>query len=585
MSKSAFRNSIAVAAMAAAMLSVEAQAVVRIPVLDAQFDTAGFGGLSPNGIALNTSTGNYAIVDSNSDEVYIVSSAGELLSQFDTAAFGSTSPQGITYIPATDQYAIVDNVADSIYFVASDGTFNTSCNISVVATSPTGIAHNPADSSLAVTNDGSDDEVYIFDSTCALLNQFDTTFFGSTAPSDIAWNNTTGLFAVLDSTLDEVLIVDGTGFLIDRADTANLPAFSPSGITYDPASLRYALSDTSADQVFFIDIRGELINQFDIDTPPFSLTAPSGLTLLPALQQIAVVDTTSDEIVVLDKNENLIRRCSMLGLGSDNPVDIAYLSATDEFAVVDATDDEVYIVDAVMCALNAQFDTSTFGSDAPTGIGFNEATGNLLITDTTDRLIYEVDLKGNFVNQRSLGRGSPAGPGTGTTDISYIYLAGNSAVSDSTADEIFILNSLGGLEMQFDTNNPDVFGVGSKAPTGVEIDEATGEIIIVDNGADKVLYILSIPKILEARTVTGSCFGDIGVPYVLNLVEENGSRTLSGSLLVSGLSLPVSGINYKDFGALGITVFVGVRAFSDLGTISADFNTITLQAFGVCQRP
>ena len=191
----------------------QAQTVV-VPVVMQQCDTAGFA-TDIQGIAYNSDDRVYAILDTVTDEVYILNSDCEIVGQFDTTVFGADTPAGITYNSDANVYAIVDSADDEIYIVDANGELIDQCNTSVFSTTPTGIAFNRDSGEYAIVDSGVD-EVFIIDATlsaadCALSDQFDMASFGADSPTDIAYDHTTNQYAITDSTDDEIYFVKANG--------------------------------------------------------------------------------------------------------------------------------------------------------------------------------------------------------------------------------------------------------------------------------------------------------------------------------------------------------------------------------------
>ena len=146
------------------IFSALAQAQLVIPVVVQQCDTASFA-TDIQGIAYNSDTKQYAILNNTTDAVYILNSDCELVGQFDTTAFDSDTPTGITYNSDANVYAIVDSADDEIYIVDANGELNIDqCNTSIFSTTPTGIAFNRDTGEYAIV-DSTVDEVFIIDAT------------------------------------------------------------------------------------------------------------------------------------------------------------------------------------------------------------------------------------------------------------------------------------------------------------------------------------------------------------------------------------------------------------------------------------
>ena len=544
-----------------------------IPIIVDEFDTLGFGAGNPKGVAYNTVTGEYAIVDAADDEVYIVDVDGNLQSQFDTLAFGAGFAQGIAFNSTTGNYAIVDSSTDTVYIVSATGVLQSSFSTSAFgSTSPTGIAFRP-DIGQYVIVDNIADEVFRVSSTGALQAQFDTSTLcgaGATNPQDIAVNlfGFQGAnYAISDSSVDSVFITGLAGDCRGTFNTSNFGAINGDGIAFNPDEDAYAIVDNSPNKLFLVDARGSLASQFD--TAALGATSPRGITALSASNQLAIVDDIADSLITTSKTGAIISLCLTSTFGATSPQGIASLPGG-EFAVPDAFDDVVYMVGGPpLCTLNDQFSTADFGSDAPTDVGFNFSTGDLLITDSIDDAVYITDKFGELSAQFSTAAVGSAVP----KDVIHIPASGNFALLDSGRDEVRVVNSLGLLEMRVLTK-----AVGSLTPEGFAHDAATGEFFLVDSSTDEV-YVLDLPRLLEPTLLSGTYDGFFTgtLPVTLDVVETGGGF-FSGFATAGTLEIPILGLFDDTAGTLTMFALVPPALgppFIFTGTVSADLSSIT----------
>jgi len=257
------------------------------------------------GISYMPTTGDFAVVDYNQDEVFIINIESQFISFFSTAIFGSTSPMGIAYIPTTGNYAIVDDEDDEVYFVNPAGVLQDQCEFSAFSNDVKGIAFLPSGpfaGNLAIVDSG-DFEVYIIDSACNLLGQFDIRTFGiwSAAPSDIAFASDTGDLAVTDSTRNAVQFVNASlpGRLKGQLSTYAVDTFTPTGLTFFPAATGLlAVVDSNRDEVYVLNKSGSLVARFDTATV-LSSTSPQGIAFNSTAQTLAIVDNNSDAVFIV----------------------------------------------------------------------------------------------------------------------------------------------------------------------------------------------------------------------------------------------------------------------------------------------
>lgn len=239
-------------------------------ILD-QFSTLNFGSTSPVGITHISGTDNFAIVDDADDDVYIVNSAGEYQNQCDISVF-SNFPTGIAYIPPTSNgaivgppinadlssggFAIVEAQADELFIV------DTGCNLigrydvatfGINSVSPSGIECLSADD-FVITDDSRDSSLFFnINRPGRIQSQFGTVIFGFSMPRGIAYIPATASFAIVGNNFDEVIIATSGGALKARFDTA-LFSLNPQGIAFDADHNIFAVVDSADDEVTLLDL-------------------------------------------------------------------------------------------------------------------------------------------------------------------------------------------------------------------------------------------------------------------------------------------------------------------------------------------
>ena len=549
-----------------------------VPVLEDEFSIAklGLGSGTSTGVT-SSPDGGYAIIDASSDEVYIVDKAGAVQAQFDTFGFGAASPSGIARNTSSSMYAIVDNADDEIYIVNYSGFLQTQFDTAVFGSlNPTGITYNNNANVYAIC-DASSDEVYIVSpDTGLIVSTFDTGALGITSPNGISYNSNLNLYAITDNAADDVFFVNEAGVLVDSFDIATLGSANSTGITYDTVNDLYQVTDSSSDILYPFDANGTLVGSFS--TAGLGLTFPTDISINPSTQELVITDSGQDVMVFADKTGLPLGSCSTTLFNSTDPTGIVYLPFDDLYAITDRASDEVYIVNSVcLDDPNRQFDVASMGSLEPAGIAFDRITGDLVISDITDDTLLFTH-GGELSEQRSValvGSLNPVPAG-----VTYIATAGHFVFVDSTLDRGYVINRNGGLEMQFSTA---IFG--SIAPTGIAFDDVTGELLITDSSTDTV-YILSIPRVLEARSLTGE-YQNSNQSLMLNLTE-NSAGYLSGVLDLATGPLLTPGYydsNSAEVMLSGLSVNNGISVVGNIVGTAESFDLLVFPPpLGILER-
>ena len=342
--------------------------------LQGQFDTEVFGSLSPKGITYIPATGNFAIVDDSADEVYIVNSSGTLLDHFDIYSVASYA-QGIAFDSHTGNLYIVDQSADEVFAFNTEGHVLTQFStISFGSTSPVGITHISGTNNFAIVDDA-DDDIFIVNSAGVLQSQCDISVF-SNYSSGIAYipptvNNVIvgpplnadlsgGGFAIVD-TSRKLFITDTNCTLLDQFDTGTFGINStyPSGITYLSTN-EFMITDSSRDASFIFNTYypGKLQGQFSLEL--LGDTLPCGITLIPSTGNFATVAYTITEVLIVNFEGVLQARFDTAPF-SLHPQGIAFDDDNNVFAIVDNVDDEVTLLDLPCLTRSVESETVSVG--------------------------------------------------------------------------------------------------------------------------------------------------------------------------------------------------------------------------------
>lgn len=562
---------VSIACALALLLTPRAEAL-RVPLLDGSCDLAGGGITNPTSIAMQPGVG-FAVADATSDTVTRFDLNCGVLAFFSTSAFGSTQPNGITYDTTSGEYVLVDSSADEVYFASTTGLLNGSCDLAAIGiTAPSGIAHDPISNTYAIT-DTTQDEVFLVDgsvtngSSCNLVGQFDTTTFGSTSPSDVAYLPGTDEFAVVDSSADEVFLVSKLGVLADQFDTASgFGSTNPTGIVYDFTNDRYHVVDSSADEQLIVDARGT--TSFACDTSLFLSNAPHGATINPSTGELAFVDDVTDQVYIINPSTcTLIRQIGLGLVGATDPSGVAYLPLTNELAVSDDSGNEVYFINYSSGLLTSQCDTASRGIDSPSGIDYLPDLDLLVVSTNTEDGWAIMDVGCNPMHVRHAGMLEKSTSGTNPRDIAYFAGGGNFLIADSSADEVYVANFEGVAERHFDTQ-----GLGLTNLSSITANPAVpGEFIVMDDSLDEI-HTINIPALLEPVSLSGKFTSASSTVYLF----ERGDGRVTGSAFIGGSSLPVFGEYIGGAGGLAIgAVTVGGTPVSFGIGVSGDLNTIS----------
>jgi hypothetical protein len=139
--------------------------------------------------------------------------------------------------------------------------------------------------------DDTDYLVYHVNSTGSLIDQFDTSSFGSQYPTGITTYNGTE-FWISDLQDNMVYHVNATGSLIDSFDTSGIGATSVAGLDTVNGSEFWLVEDTDY-EVYHVNATGTLIDTFDIQR--FGSDYPTGVTTTSG-NEFWVIDVTDDEV-------------------------------------------------------------------------------------------------------------------------------------------------------------------------------------------------------------------------------------------------------------------------------------------------
>ena len=403
-------------------------------------------------------------------------------------------------------------------------------------------------------------ELFIVSPTGALLSMCGTAVFGSTVPVGIAYNSTSGFYAIVDPLAGEVFIVDGACVIQSQFDTSVVGAIGLQGITYRPDTDSYGAIRASVSGL------GTLVNQFSFAS---TLNFPLGLAFNPDDRVSAVLDGLFRQVLPIDHRGTLVSTFDTVAFGSGFPSNlafntstgnllitdtlnrfvykvtiagastgfcaagtlandikgVAYLPATNQFAYADRIDDEIFIT-STDCIRSAEFDTANINSDTHSGLRVDLIFGDLTLTDSQDDTIRYTGTDGNLGDRcagAALGFGEVNGGGPinglfNILDMAHLSAAGNFAAVDGDHHEVVVFDTTCSPVLHFDTA-----ALPATDPVGIAVDNGAKKIFIVDPIADEV-YELDIPRVFEPTTLSGSFLSPGGITVNLKETEKGSSQ-------------------------------------------------------------
>jgi DNA-binding beta-propeller fold protein YncE len=265
-----------------------------------QFD-GGFVASGPTGIAVHPTTGTFWVADTTQDEMFGLNADGFIYDAFSTAVFGASSPVGIAFIPTTGEYAILDSAGLEVFFADASGNLQSQCDISSFSSAyPSGITYIAATDQFAITDRGAE-EIFIINSACVVQRRFDIGTFGIDATNayGIVYLPDEARFFIADVSKRSVISVDldRPGKIVEQFSTSAALSNAPTGITFVPPSQRFVVVDNSAHEGFAVSRSGLLKARFD--TSLFA-NNPQGITFDTVNQVFAILDTSDREVSFLD---------------------------------------------------------------------------------------------------------------------------------------------------------------------------------------------------------------------------------------------------------------------------------------------
>jgi glutamine cyclotransferase len=335
------------------------------------------GAYACEGIAYNADNTKLFLVCRASQRIFEVNQSGGDGRAIDTTTFGCSNPVGVSRNPTTGNLYVVDYTDHNdggtwkkkLFEITDQGVLVNSFFLNGSNLAPTDVGYDSSTSTLYVSNNGSADSVFEYQTNGTFLDSFS---YGPAFTEGLAVASD-GL-QILD--YDEILIHKrnkSTGAYISELAIANTCPMNISGLTID-ATYYWALNYVSK-TAFKIDQTGAVQSSFS----------------------------------------------TAWGASPNHqPEDIYYDSGTGYLYIVDSNRDRLYESNT-SGALQASYDLSAHGIGYPTGITMKNGEDNIYITDIEDDRVYYMSL---ITGGGAMGGGPLGGGGSAALSMSGGYRQG-----------------------------------------------------------------------------------------------------------------------------------------------------------------
>ena len=353
-----------------------ARIVLVQPLLDGSFEGASlseinlqrYGFSSLRGIAFEPSSDNFFVNNPADQELYEVTSGGELAATRDLAPFGLKDPQAMVFAASGDQ---TDDPARMSLYVADSGLVEEQNPGADPASQRNGQVVEFSFTALAEPTTAA--------FTASLVR---TTNLGATSPpipdpSGIAYLSNSHTLLIVDGEVEETVqgITHFQGanvweltLLGDEIRTANISKKSPTvtpitneptDIAWNPSNRHYYVANDEGDRVYDVNPGGDGLIGTSDDTWTYFLTS---------------------------------------GAGSGDPEGIAFNTQNNHLFVADGNNAEVYEYTTAGNLVN-QFDVGAYGVADPESVAFNSDTGTLftMSSNRATPVIVETTIDGTFL--------------------------------------------------------------------------------------------------------------------------------------------------------------------------------------------
>ncbi len=411
--------------------------IIRVvPGFNSSFDGASFsiidlkssGLVAPRGIALDTTTSHFHIVNPADHKLYELTQSGLVVGHRDLSGFRLGTSQGLVFAPSGDQ---TDDPSQSSLYMADSGP-GTGQILEFSLTEPVGLIGTQADSfqsSLVKTLDTSkitppspdpDGLVYLPLSQTLLMsdseveeivngithfagaNVWELTFNGSVVrtanispveptvvpmtdePTGVTWDSANGHFFFSDDNAYKIWNLDpGVDGLIGTADdswtnfdTLAVGGGDPEDITYDGWHNQLFVVDGTNAEIYRFTVTGSLLSHFDVET--FGVLDPEGIVFNPDSGTLFVLSSSSNPIIIETTiSGSLLQTIDVSANNALAPAGLAYAPASDgsgkdHFYIVDRgidNNDDPKIIDGKMFEMSAPDSVLPTVTNSPTITG------------------------------------------------------------------------------------------------------------------------------------------------------------------------------------------------------------------------
>ena len=334
----------------------------------------------PAGITLDTTDGTFWICDYDNKRTFHIDTDGTILSSFSNGAYAC---EGIAYNSSNDKLFLTCRNAQRIFEVNQSGGDGRAIDTKVFGcTNIVGVARNSTTGNLYVV-EYDDKKIFEITDQGVSVNWFSLN--GSNlSPTDVGYDSSTGtLYVSNNGSVDSVFEYQTDGTFLDsfsygEAATEGLAVVSDGLQILDYAEVLVHKRNKST---------GVYISKFGIaNTGPVNI---AGLTIDAAYYWAA--DYASKTVFKINQLGVVQSSFSTAGFGCDQPEGIYYDSAGGYLYIVDSDSDRLYETNTTG-TLQASYDLSAHGIGYPTGITMKNGEGNIYMADIEDDRVYYMSL-------------------------------------------------------------------------------------------------------------------------------------------------------------------------------------------------
>lgn len=359
------------------ILDAAAAQIVQVqPLSDGTFEGAslseinlqGYGFSSLRGIAFEPSAGNFFVNNPADQELYEVTSSGEVAATRDLTPFGLKDPQAMLFAASGDQ---TDDPAQMSLYVADSGLVEEQNPGADPASQRNGQVVEFSFTALAEPTTAA------FTASLVRTTNLEATSPPIPDPSGIAYLSNSHTLLIVDGEVEETVqgITHFQGanvweltLLGDEIRTANISKKSPTvtpitneptDIAWNPSNRHYYVANDEGDRVYDVNPGGDGLIGTSDDTWTYFLTS---------------------------------------GAGSGDPEGIAFNTQNNHLFVADGNNAEVYEYTTAGNLVN-QFDVGAYGVADPESVAFNSDTGTLftMSSNRATPIIVETTIDGTFL--------------------------------------------------------------------------------------------------------------------------------------------------------------------------------------------